>query len=76
MLNFDDISQITSLAGADLLESSFIKDSKNKKVLMISDFNNLSDFDIDIGLLARKIITDTVSSQKNHTYCSDCWKCF
>ncbi len=64
VLNFDDISQITSLAGADLLESSFIKDSKTKKVLMISDFNNLSDFDIDIGLLARKIITDTVSSQK------------
>lgn len=64
VLNFDDISQITSLAGVDLLESSFIKDSKTKKVLMISDFNNLSDFDIDIGLLARKIITDTVSSQK------------
>lgn len=61
-LTFDDMTQITSLAGADLLESSFIKDSnnKNKKVLMISDFNNLS----DIGLLARELISDMVRSQK------------
>ena len=33
-LTFDDIAQITSLAGADLLESSFTKDSKTKKVLI------------------------------------------
>lgn len=63
-LTFDDMAQITSLAGADLLESSFTKDSKTKKVLMISDFNNLSDFDIDIGLLARELISDMVRSQK------------
>lgn len=63
-LDSSDISQVASLAGADLASSSFVLDSKDKKrVLAISDFNNVSDFDVDIHLLARELVTEIVNSK-------------
>lgn len=48
VLDSDDISQVASMAGADFMQSAFAKDSKGEKqrVLSISDFNNLSDFEL------------------------------
>lgn len=63
-LNSNDIAQVASLAGADLASSSFVLDSKEKKrILAISDFNNVSDFDVDIHLLARELVSDMTSSK-------------
>ncbi|MCX2717115.1 hypothetical protein OQH61_05130 [Helicobacter sp. MIT 21-1697] len=65
-LDSDDISQVASLAGADFMQSAFVRDSKGEKqrVLSISDFNNLSDFDIDIQLLARELVVDMLDSKQ------------
>ncbi|RDU59198.1 SEL1-like repeat protein [Helicobacter sp. MIT 14-3879] len=67
-LSYENISQVSSLGAANLMESKFVQDSQTDsgtkpKVLAISDFNNLSDFDIDIQLLARLLLRDIQDSQ-------------
>ncbi|WP_034373611.1 SEL1-like repeat protein [Helicobacter sp. MIT 05-5293] len=63
-LNSHDISQVASLAEADLMVSPFVLGTKGqKKVLAISDFNDVSDFGIDIHLLARELVAGMLDSQ-------------
>ena len=65
MLSHSDISQVVNLGYANLEDSAFMKGSKkSKKVFMISDFNNMSDFDIDITLLAREFMTQMLQSKQ------------
>lgn len=49
---------------ASFLSSDFVKNLEGKKVLMISDIENLTDDDIDIELLSRKLIRQIRNSKK------------
>lgn len=49
---------------ASFLSSDFVKNLEGKKVLVISDIENLTDEDIDIELLSRKLIRQIRNSKK------------
>lgn len=65
LLNANDIESLASLAGADLSQSRFFQyiDNKTPQIIAISDFNNLSTFDVDTTLLARTLLREITESK-------------
>lgn len=63
LLTQGDLEQVSQLAGLDLLQSNFLE-SQGKKVFMLSDFNNISDFNADMPFMARLFLA-TLKENKN-----------
>ncbi|MGX3043679.1 penicillin-binding protein activator LpoB [Helicobacter sp. T3_23-1056] len=63
-IDYHDIEMMIDDIVASFLSSDFVKNLEGKKVLVISDIENLTDEDIDIELLSRKLIRQIRNSKK------------
>lgn len=63
LLTQSDLEQVSQLAGLDLLQSNILE-SLGKKVFMLSDCNNVSDFNADMPFMSRLFLA-TLKENKN-----------
>lgn len=63
-LSTDDLLSVASLVSADLQISSFARSLDSKAIIAISDFNSLSNYPIDIEILARATLKDIIAISK------------
>ncbi len=64
LLNASDIAKIASSAGKDLLDSRFATSSTSTQIVAISNFYNLTDFQIDTHSMALLILKNMKDSSK------------
>lgn len=63
-LSYDELKVIAKQAEQDLLHSDFSNSIHTPQIIAISDFYNLSDFDIDSGFLASLVLQSMQQSKK------------
>lgn len=63
-LSTDDLLSVASLVSADLQTSNFAHSLDSKAIIAISDFNSLSNYPIDIEILARATLKDIIATSK------------
>ena len=63
-LSTDDLLSVASLVSADLQTSNFARSLDSKAIIAISDFNSLSNYPIDIEILARTTLKDIIATSK------------
>ncbi len=63
-IDYHDIEKMTDDIVASFLSSDFVKNLEGKTVIVISDIENLTDEDIDIELLSRKLVRQIRSNSK------------
>ncbi|MGX2971159.1 penicillin-binding protein activator LpoB [Helicobacter sp. T3_23-1059] len=63
-IDYHDIEMMIDDNVASFLSSDFVKNLEGKKVIVISEIENLTDEDIDIELLSRKLVRQIRNSKK------------